>query len=418
MRNVLVLALLFIAAPLPAAQRDLDLAREMLDDAILRDDADGMQLARERLIHIVAATDDRALLRDAHYLIALSAFFESVSAYRDAAASGRIAASGVRHADRAVEIDPRFADAWMIGSGLRRTAMRLGQTIAPDPPGAPNRFQRAIELDATSPAVAFFNGMIRSINPAGPAHAEGVQLLDELAQRLDAERAATGRRFGLWDAQTHAFRIMVRIATEEPRAEVLRPMASDVVAQRPDFALGRFYADSVAERRFVAAPPVTWQPWLADAAGDGTNPRHPDVIAVDRAESGERLWYRITFREPLPRSFGANVVINRRGDPTTGMQWWGNGSTFRFDRLVTAWITRDGDRYFGRIGVTDDDGARGLRFAKIPADIQLAVGSDDRSLMIGVPRAALDVTDKSTFVVAAGSHLVWNDDAASAPNSR
>ena len=34
------------------------------------------------------------------------------------------------------------------------------------------------------------------------------------------------------------------------------------------------------------------------------------------------------------RSFGVNVVINRSGDPATGMRWWGTGSNFRFDRLV------------------------------------------------------------------------------------
>src|SRR5260370_11739226 len=86
----------------------------------------------------------------------------------------------------------------------------------------------------------------------------------------------------------------------------------------------------------------------SDLAGDGKVATHPDVISVDRAESGDRLWYRVTFREPLPRSFGTNIVVNRSGDPAAGMAWWGTGSTFRFDRLVTAWISRHGDRYFGR----------------------------------------------------------------------
>jgi hypothetical protein len=222
----------------------------------------------------------------------------------------------------------------------------------------------------------------------------------------------------LWDAEAHAMKIMVRIAVDDPRAETLRPLVAHLLEQRPDFALGQDLAASVAERRFVAAPAVTWQPFLVDGAGDGQSPEHPDVIAVDRAESGGRQWYRVTFREPLPRSFGTNIVVNRSGDPATGMLWWGSGSTFRFDRLVTAWISRDGDRYFGRVGVTDEDGARGMRFSKITSDIQLAMGGDGRSLLIGVPRTALGVTDKSTIVVAGGSHLVWNDDAASAPNSR
>jgi len=415
---VILLLLLLAALPLRAADRELPLAREMLEDAVVRDDADGIQLARERLLRIAADATDRTVLRDAHYLIALSAFFESFSAYRDLAASGRLAAAGIRHSDRAIEIDPQFADAWMISAALRRNAQRAGVVVPADPPSAPNRVKRAIELDAKSPLVALLSGAARSMNPNGAANPEGVQMIDDLAARLDADRAATGRRFGLWDAQAHAWKILVRIAADEPSAEPLRPLAAQLMKQRPDFALGQFLAESVAERRFVAAPSVVWQPFLTDPAGDGKVASHPDVIAVDRAESGDRLWYRVTFREPLPRSFGTNIAVNRSGDPATGMPWWGAGSSSRFDRLVTAWISRDGDRYFGRVGVTDDDGARGVRFSKITTDVQLAMGPDDRSVMIGVPRTALELTDKSTIVVAGGTHLVWNDDATSPANSR
>jgi len=419
MRNALILFLLLLLAfSARAADRELALAREMLDDAVVRDDADGMQLARERLLRIAADATDRSVLRDAHYLVALSAFFESFSAYRDAGTSGRLAVVGIRHADHAIELDPQFADAWMISAALRRNAQRAGQTVPPDPPGAPNRVAKAMELDAKSPLVAFMSGIARSMNPAGAANPDGVKIIDDFAARMDADRAATGRRFGLWDAEAHAWKILVRIASDEPRAETLRSMAAQLMSQRPDFALGQFIAESVAERRFVTAPAVIWQPFLTDPASDGKVATHPDVIAVDRAESGDRLWYRITFREPLPRSFGANIVVNRSGDPFTGMAWWGTGSAFRFDRLVTAWISRDGDRYFGRVGVTDDDGARGSRFSKISSDVQLAMGADDRSVMIGVPRSALELTEKSTIIVAGGTHLVWNDDATSAANSR
>jgi hypothetical protein len=245
-----------------------------------------------------------------------------------------------------------------------------------------------------------------------------VQMFDDLVARLDADRAATGRRFGFWDAQARAWQIIVRVAQDEPRADTLTQMAARLQELRPDFAQAQDFAAWATEHRFVAAPAVTWKPYLTDAAGDGKSPKHPDVIAVDRAEDGDRLWYRVTFHDPLPASFGINVVVNRSGDPATGNKWWGGNSTARFDRLVTAWITRNGDRYFGRIGVTDDLGSRGARFAKIPADVQLAMASDNRSVMVGVPKSVLELTDASTIVVAGGTHLVWNDDAAIAANSR
>ncbi len=406
-----------LALPVHAADRELSLAREMLEDAIIRDDADGIQLARERLLHIAAIADDRTVLRDAHYLAALSAYFESFSAFRDLGASARIAAMGIRHADRAIELDPQFADAWMVSSSLRWNAQRLGRPAPADPTGSPNRFARALELDVNAPAVAFSNGMMRSFNPNGPAHAEGVRIFDEFAGRLDADRAATGRRFGLWDAEAHAWKIMVRMAAADPRSETLRPLSKRLLEQRPDFALGQLIADAVAERRFVAAPALAWQPFLTDAAGDGKDSNLPDVIAVDRAENGDRWWYRVTFREPVPRSFGVNIIVNN-SDPASGMRWWGVGSTFRFDRLVTVWISRDGDRYFGRVGVSDDDGVRGARLTKITSDIQVAMANEDRSVLIGVPRDALALTEASTIIAAGGSHLVWNDDATGAPGSR
>lgn len=411
-----ILLLLLLALPLPAADRELSLAREMLEDAIIRDDADGIQLARERLLQVAAIADDRTVLRDAHYLVALSAYFESFSAFRDLGASARIAAMGIRHADRAIALDPRFADAWMVSSSLRWTAQRLGRAVPADPAGSPNRFARAMELDGNAPAVAFSNGMMRSFNPNGPAHPEGVRIFDEFAERLDADRAATGRRFGLWDAEAHAWKILVRMASADPNAETLRPLSRRLMEQRPDFALGQLIADAVAERRFVTAPSVTWQPFLTDAGGDGKDPGLPDVIGVDRAESGDHWWYRVTFREPVPRSFGVNIIVNN-GDPSSGMRWWGAGSSFRFDRLVTVWISRDGDRYFGRVGVTDDDGARAARLTKITSDIQVAMANEDRSVLIGVPREALALTETSAIIAAGGSHLVWNDDATSASNS-
>lgn len=410
--------LVALALPLQAADRELELARAMTEDAIIRNDVAGMELARGRLLTIVAETNDRAVLRDANYLAALSSLFESISGYVDLGAGAKAVATGIRHADRAIDIDPQFADAWMIAAMLRSTASRFGVSLPPDPPGTPNRMAHAIEIDATSPAVAFFSDMLRSFNPAGPAPASAVQAIDELVARLDADRAATHRGFGLWDAEAHAWQIMVRIASAEPDAKAMRPMAARLLDLRADFALGREIADFVADRRFVAPPALKWQPFLTDPAGDGKDPKLPDIVAVDRAEDGDRLWYRVTVAEPLPRSFGVNLVANRSGDPATGARWWGNGSTFRFDRLVTVWISRDGDHYFGRVGVSDDDGLRGFRLAKITSDLQIAIAPDDRSLMIGVPRSALGLTEKSTMIAAAGSHLVWNDDATSAAKSR
>ena len=413
MRKLIIAALFVVALPLRAAESELNFARAMLDDAIIRNDVAGIDLARGRILQVAADADDRNVVRDAYYLAALSALFESFTGECDVRRCAKVVTDGIRHADRAIEIDPQFADAWVIAAMLRSGAVRWGVIPPKDPPGTPNRLMHAMQLDPKSPPVAFFNALIHSFNPAGAAPPEGVKLFDDLVERLDAERAATGRPFALWDAEAHAWQVMVRRASDDPRAETLRPMAAKVIALRPDFELGQNIAASVAERKFVAPPSVAWQPFLTDAANDGKDPKLPDVISVERAADSDRLWFRITFREALPRSFGTNLVINRNGD-SSGMRWWGTGSTFTFDRLVTAYISRDGDRYFGNVGVTDDVGARGARLTKISTDVSIAMGDDNRSVMIGVPRAALDLTPKSAMLVAGGSNLIWNDDTPAA----
>ncbi|HYC62023.1 MAG TPA: hypothetical protein VEK79_20900 [Thermoanaerobaculia bacterium] len=423
MRIVSIILAILLVPTLAAADvaRDLGLAREMLEDAAIRDDEEGLRLVRERLLRIAAEAADDRTLRDAHHLIALSAHFELYTGRRDLSTATRLVETGIRHADRAVRLDERFADGWMLSAMLRGSARNVGLTVPPDPAGSPSRFARATELDPNSPGVALFSGLLQSFDPAGPARPQGVKLLEQLVARLDADRAATGRRFGLWDANAHMFLVMVRRASNDPRSESLRADTTRLLAQRPDHAQTRQIAETLTDRRFADANAfanVTWEPALTDPANDGKDPKLPDVIAVERGATADRHWYRVTFREPLPRAFGVNLAFDRDGDPSTGMRWWGTGSTFRFDRLVTAWIARDGDRYFGAAGVTSDDAARFFRLANISTDIAITMTNDDRSVVLGIPRTALSLMDTSTMIAAGGSHLVWNDDATSASNSR
>ena len=420
-RNAILALVLMLASffPLYGADRDLPLARLMLEDAIIRDDVEGIELARGRLLRIAAESEDRTVLRDTHYLAALSALFEGLTGEIDIGTGERVLAAGIRNADRAVEIDPQFADGWLITSAIRNTAKRYNVALPPDPAGTPpDRVKRATDIDPNSPAVAFFTAARTAANPNGEAPASSVTTFDDLAARLDAERIANHRPVGLWDIEAHLWQILVRRASDQPRTEVMRPFVAKLLELRPDFARGQQIADVVTEHHFVPAPAVTWQPFLVDPAGDGKNPQLPDVIAVDRAEIGDRVWYRVAVHDALPRSFGVNVVVNRSGDMTIGTPWWGKGSNFRFDRLATLWISRDGDRYFGTVGVTDPDGVRGSRMTKIPADIQVSMGPDDRTVMIGIPHDILGLTDASKVIVAVGSHLVWNDDASTPANSR
>src|SRR6266849_11110300 len=96
-----------------------------------------------------------------------------------------------------------------------------------------------------------------------------------------------------------------------------------------------------------------------DGKGDGRDPSSADAaqLAYRYDKQQDFLWFRIAlYGQPNEHAFGVNLVIDTGGDDSTKMNWWGANKTFRFDRLVTAWVThRDkGDKGFeGTIGVAD-----------------------------------------------------------------
>jgi hypothetical protein len=274
------------------------------------------------------------------------------------------------------------------------------------------RLQRALELDSASAPPAFFGALGKSIDPAGPARAEGVAAYGELAQRLAARPDGEPRRVGFWEVQARAWHAIVRLQQLQPDAAPIRADVAALLAVRPDSALARELATRVEHRAWAPAAAtagLTWQSLGSDPAGDGINASAPELRGLDFAPAGDRLWFRFGFAEPLPPSFGVNLAIDRDGDPAGDHRWWGGDSRFRFDRLVTAWVVREGDGWFGLAGVTDADGARTQRLMNLSHDLQVRITDDGRGVEVGVPAAALALGAGAQVLAAGGSNLMWND---------
>jgi hypothetical protein len=395
--------------------RELWLVREMVEDAGIRADDEGLRLARERAARAAAAAEaagEVTLARDAHYLVALSVWAQVYTGNNDAPTLRRIVADGVRHADRAAALDEGFADAFALGGANRFARMLFGGPTSEPRAAMLERLQRAVTLDPAATPAAFFRALGRSIDPAGPARPEGVAAYGDLVRQLDARRAAGGARPGFWDVQAHAWYAIVRLQAWEPDAAAIRPDVARLLAMRPDSALGRELAARVEQRswaRPAALEGLTWSTLGSDVAGDGSNPAAPELRSLELARGGERVWFRLGFEQELPPSFGVNLAVDRDGDPGGDAKWWGGGSSFRFDRLVTAWVVGDGDGYFGVVGVSDANGATAQRLIKLSTDVQLRRGEDRRSVIVGVPTSALELAAGAKVVAAGGSNLMWND---------
>src|SRR6266480_3925081 len=153
-----------------------------------------------------------------------------------------------------------------------------------------------------------------------------------------------------------------------------------------------------------------------DAKGDGRDPSLADAaqLAYRYDKQQDLLLFRIAlYGVPNEDAFGVNIVIDSGGDDATKMNWWGGNKTFKFDKLVTAWVTRGNNGYQGTVGVGDVAGVNAKQLNNLHQNnLQMRIESD--SILIGVKRT--DITDKlkMNIIAAVGSNEQWNDDLPNA----
>jgi pimeloyl-ACP methyl ester carboxylesterase len=165
------------------------------------------------------------------------------------------------------------------------------------------------------------------------------------------------------------------------------------------------------------SPTSLWTAIAADPKGDGRDPSLADAAQLSyRFDAQEdMLWFRVAlFGRPDADAFGVNIAVDTGADDSDRTNWWGANKEFRFDRLVTAWVTRVDGVYKGAIGISDAAGAREKRLTNLKRNnLELRVERD--SILIGLKRSDLTDRMKMNVVAAVGSPQTWSDDI---PNVR
>lgn len=168
------------------------------------------------------------------------------------------------------------------------------------------------------------------------------------------------------------------------------------------------------------SPPGSADIWTVltfDLKGDTRDPSLADAAQLSYQYDKEHdyLWFRVSlYGAPNEQTFGVNIAFDTGGDEAAKMNWWGANNTFKFDKLITAWVTRGANGYEGTMGVADASGARVKQFNNLSENnLQLKIEGD--SILVGFKRT--DITDKLKMNVIAGvgSNQQWNDDL---PNVR
>jgi len=180
-------------------------------------------------------------------------------------------------------------------------------------------------------------------------------------------------------------------------------------------ALGLFLALAI-----VVPVGVTAQVWTVvafDPREDGRDPALADAAQLSYRYDKEPdlLWFRVSlYGKPNEESFGVNIVVDTGADDSAKMNWWGANKDFKFDRLITAWVTRSNGSYQGTIGIGDAAGAKAGKINNLlQNDLQVRVEGD--SILIGLKRTDLTDKMKMNLIAAVGSNQQWNDDI---PNMR
>jgi hypothetical protein len=226
MKAILLFLLVAAAGSEPAPE--VALTREMIEDAAIRYDDDGLRLGRERAARLAAegeAAGDTRLARDAHNLIALSAWAQIYTGHNTLDTLRRLVAEGILHADRAVALDERCPEALVLSTALRGSTFMFGESTPEMRTVMFERLRRALEVDPAATPVGVFNGLARSMDPAGPARPEGIQVYADLVRRLDARPGAASARPDFWDLQARAWYAMVRLQALMPD---IAPIRADV----------------------------------------------------------------------------------------------------------------------------------------------------------------------------------------------
>src|SRR5215510_12136058 len=153
-----------------------------------------------------------------------------------------------------------------------------------------------------------------------------------------------------------------------------------------------------------------------DGKGDGRDPSLADAaqLAYRYDQQQDMLWFRIAlYGRPNEHAFGVNLAFDTGGDDSTKANWWGANKTFKFDRMVTANVTRSDQGFAGTIGVADAAGVNAQQMNNLRQN-NLLIRVEGDSIVLGVKRS--DITDKMTMklVAAVGSNEQWNDDLPNA----
>lgn len=404
------------AQPASAVAHERYLAEALLIDATFRADTAALRLAYERFSRLLDQPDYAA---DAHYFLAFADWQRSQIGADDQEEAVALLDRANEHLQATIAATPDALEAYTLQT---RIDYWLGQL-------APERQQEVLARSRSA-----FDSL-RALDDGHPLYFQNLALFTfftppeyggdpiegvELFQRsLDAFAARSGGtpQEQFWHGWTYmAFAQALLTRGEVAQA---REVLERALALRPDFVMVR---EGMLPLTHPVAPQpkrdlthLAWQLLAEDTAGDGRMPDLPDgehlYAAYDTAT--DTLWFKVTLHNALsPEAIGLNLAFDIDHDQATGANWWGQNRAFRYDRLVTLWITQQAPgEVYGALGLGDHWGVQQGRFLNL-GQHNLAYQLDParQEIVVGIRRSDLGTDGPLHVIATVGSNTTWNDD--------
>jgi tetratricopeptide (TPR) repeat protein len=389
----------------------------------MKADSSAIVQARQRFERLLQ--DERFMSNDSlaawtHYYIALDDWLLTFVTFGNQEGQKKLMDDALAHLDAATKIKTDLVDAYAV---MRRCLYwryfldpSTVKTFGTESQAA---LQKAKALAPDNPLVILEEAIDLFYKPAaaGGNQEQGLARFQEAIARFEQQPKKDVAYVKWWQAMTYMILGQAYLGVEKP-GEAERAFQA-ALALEPDFEMVK--NGMLPMTQLVTPPPrrsfngVSWTTLATDSANDGRNPNWADVksLALYNDAGSDTLWLKLDLsRFPNPNAFGINLVVDTDQNQQTGANWWGGNKSFRYDKLASVWVVKDGENsYRGTVGIADLHGVRLNRYTNLfRNNLAFSADGNKKTMLLGLKRADIDDDGNFNIIAAVGSNVGWNDD--------
>jgi hypothetical protein len=158
---------------------------------------------------------------------------------------------------------------------------------------------------------------------------------------------------------------------------------------------------------------AVWKKLLSDAEGDTANPGLTDGKALSYIQRNDTLWFKYDlYAYNNKKAFALNLLIDTDFNQSTGAPWFGQNTSFTFDKALTLWMQKSSGGFSGINGIMKPaDFTSGNQNLKYLNNLTYYLDMEEKVYVVGVSISDLEVSGKQIRVIGAvGEFRTWNDD--------